>query len=315
MEKRHSCSVLRRYRTDRFWNDQLARVQPALDASREDRNRMQTLVQMNDLTVPDHDTAAELERRAEIERAFLAGGHPDLPQRFTGTLSTSVGRGKGLDPTSLSPRERYPSLYVEGGELIQGLPMVAVGFRPCDPSAVQRIRVAVAVRRATKSYALRLKGSRPRKFPPMAMIAAELGYSRTTLFRRLSKEPLLGRDIHIALGALRETGVLNLNRDRNSDEADMALEQLFEWRGLAATTKVEKGSIGETTIFRVGGKLLAHLKEEPLTPTLIQAMIETAPEEIVLLEENFLGDRFFRDRSLQILKERGIVVTFFAPPD
>jgi len=101
---------------------------------------------------------------------------------------------------------------------------------------------------------------------------------------------------------------LTLHADHLIDgrtQEDVLYELLLK-SGFPLTTKVEKITLAEKTVFSVADGMMLICLEKELTPEVIKAMAEKKPERVVCLDAGFADNDQLKTNAVQMMKSKGV---------
>jgi len=90
-----------------------------------------------------------------------------------------------------------------------------------------------------------------------------------------------------------------------SSQEDILYELLLK-SGFPLTTKIEKITLAEKTVFSIADGSMFICLEKELTPEVIKAMADQKPVRVVCLDEGFKGNDQLKTNAVQIMKSRNI---------
>ena len=90
-----------------------------------------------------------------------------------------------------------------------------------------------------------------------------------------------------------------------SSQDDILFELLLK-AGFELTTKIDKVSMAEKTVYSVEGGLMLICLEKELTKEVIKAMAEKTPSRVICLDQGFAGNDQLKTNAVQIMKSKGI---------
>ena len=108
------------------------------------------------------------------------------------------------------------------------------------------------------------------------------------------------------VGAL--AGQLDLHVDHIRDDrtSDSILYELLLKSGFSLTTKVERVSFGEKTVYSISDGAMLICLDRDLTTDVIKAIADRKPERVILLDEGFAGNDQLKTNAVQIMKSKGV---------